>query len=140
MTEGAMAKKLKPKNDTNEQIPDSLKFLPEHLVQSLMNLIKKSGSTDEFIRQILVGDCPVCGSSKTTDCSELSTIDPTVGVCLQCYTFWCLECGIIFIEGQTICEHWQICMKCNECAEEKCETSADDCMIIEKWIKQKQYN
>jgi len=68
----------------------------------------------KFISQIMVGPCPACGSENTVDCEEDPAIeDPTVGHCLECDTYWCIECGTI-LKGSFICGHWPICAACSE--------------------------
>jgi hypothetical protein len=70
---------------------------------------------DEFVRSIIIGDCPMCGSQSTYGCENNPLLeDDTIGHCLDCDTYWCLECGYVFdsIEEGTQCPHWDICDKC----------------------------
>ncbi len=67
---------------------------------------------------IVVGPCPKCGSENTGGCDsplELILDDYRVGNCLDCGTYWCLECACI-IEGASegvTCEHRGICEECH---------------------------
>lgn len=74
---------------------------------------------DEFVEAVTVGRCPQCESASTYDCDsplELIIKDSTVGYCLDCETYWCLECGYIFgaVRKWMECPHWQICAECSE--------------------------
>ena len=73
---------------------------------------------DEFERAVMVGPCPRCGSENTSDCDNpLELIrDPTVACCLDCGTYWCLECGYVFekMEKGMECPHWEICGRCSQ--------------------------
>jgi hypothetical protein len=52
---------------------------------------------DKFVNEVMAGSCPRCGSENTNDCEVDSLVeDNTVGYCLNCATYWCLECGHIF--------------------------------------------
>lgn len=68
---------------------------------------------DEFIRNGMVGNCPRCGSKKTYDCENpLELIDDnTIGYCLDCGVYWCLECNRVLdkMEKETECPHRKIC-------------------------------
>lgn len=74
---------------------------------------------DGFVRGVMVGDCPKCGSENTCDCENnpLAPVqDNTVGYCSDCGIYWCLECGHIFkaVKKGMQCPHWQICAECSE--------------------------
>ena len=116
-----------------EAVSDILKSLPKDLYDSLMDLAQKAESSDEYVRQIFIGDCPVCESEKTSDCDEFSIEDITVGVCLKCFAFWCTECGTIFKKGQTVCNHWVLCETCNLSTDMGCGLIADECDTIQRW-------
>jgi len=71
---------------------------------------------NEFLRQVMVGACPKCGSENTDDCeNDLVIDDITIGHCFDCGTYWCLECGYIFRPGEERqeCPHWGICHECS---------------------------
>lgn len=80
---------------------------------SLDELIER----DEFVQAVMVGACPKCGSENTTDCDNPLELvkDPTIAYCLDCGTYWCLECGYVFkaAEKGMRCPHWGICAECS---------------------------
>jgi hypothetical protein len=54
---------------------------------------------ERFISAIMVGPCPACKSDNTVNCDgDPSIDDPTVSHCLDCNTYWCIECGKILKE------------------------------------------
>ena len=70
---------------------------------------------DEFVRAIMLGACPRCGSENTYGCENNPLLeDDTIGHCLDCDTYWCLECGYVFesVEKGVECPHWDICEQC----------------------------
>lgn len=72
---------------------------------------------DKFVRGVMVGACPRCGSENTYDCENNPLLeDNTVGHCLDCETYWCLECGYVFkaMEKGATCPHWDICGSCSK--------------------------
>lgn len=74
---------------------------------------------DKFVEAVMVGACPRCGSKNTYDCDnplELVIADSTIGYCLDCESYWCLECGYVFrtIEKGTQCPHWRMCAECSD--------------------------
>ena len=72
---------------------------------------------DRFVRSVMVGTCPECGSENTYDCENNPLLeDNTIGHCLECETYWCLECGYIFeaVEKEATCPHWDICDQCSK--------------------------
>ena len=78
---------------------------------SLSELLER----DRFVQALMVGPCPQCGSEDAYDCENNPLLeDVTVGHCLDCETYWCLECGYVFdkVEKGTQCPHWGICDQC----------------------------
>ncbi|MBA7636432.1 hypothetical protein ES703_44051 [subsurface metagenome] len=73
---------------------------------------------DKFVRAVMVGACPRCGSDNTSDCDNPLELvnDPTIAYCLDCGTYWCLECGHVFdlLEKGMQCPHWKICAECSD--------------------------
>lgn len=71
---------------------------------------------DKAVRADMVGACPICFSEKNTyDCENNPLLeDISVGHCLDCETYWCLDCGYIFevVEKGITCPHWDICNRC----------------------------
>ena len=98
-----------------------------------MDSFKNAKNEKDFFRIMMVGDCPKCGGENTRDCEDSPLGDITVGFCLDCYIIWCLECGEIFKENQTICVHWEICDKCKFSTDEGCDILIDECSIIQDW-------
>jgi hypothetical protein len=130
--------KKTPKKPDREEVLDAFHALPEEAQNALQELLRQAkDDPKEFVRLAMVGDCPFCGGSNTRDCDETSLGDITVGICLDCYRLWCLECGFLFSKGQTLCDHWVICQDCkfndiNYEEGETCGTTADECSIIKE--------
>lgn len=79
---------------------------------SLIELLER----DQFVRSIMVGPCPKCGSDNTYDCECNPLLeDNTVGHCLDCDTYWCLERRHLLkvVERRSCCPHWEICAECS---------------------------
>lgn len=75
---------------------------------------------DKVVREFMVGACPRCSGENTYDCENNPLLENiTVGHCLDCETYWCLECSYIFkvVEKEATCPHWDIC---NRCPKELC--------------------
>lgn len=95
----------------DKEIRKVIASLPEDIQDYFRKLLKRarkySGddyfAQEEFVRSIMVGDCPYCGSKKTKDCEDSPLKDNTIGLCLECVQMWCLECGNKFKPGQTVC-------------------------------------
>lgn len=123
------------KKPSNEEVINAFEVLPKEVKNTLQELFKQApDDPEEFQRLVMVGDCPFCGSSKTKDCDEAKLGDITVGICLDCCRMWCLDCGYLFPNGQTICDHWAICTDCGFSDEEGqgCEISPVECSIIKE--------
>jgi hypothetical protein len=70
---------------------------------------------DKVVRELIVGACPICLGKNTYDCENNPLLqDISIGHCLDCETYWCLDCGYIFhvVEKGTSCPHWDICNQC----------------------------
>ena len=70
-----------------------------------------------FVRAAMTKACPECSSQNAFDCVNNPLIeDDTIGHCLDCGIYWCLECGYVFesVEGGIECPHWEICDDCLE--------------------------
>jgi len=110
--------------------------LPQEIQDFLKICAKKSDTEDQFISEIMVGDCPECGNSNTIDCDGIEGVeDPTLGLCKNCGYFWCIECGSQLVSNFN-CEHWEICEKCEEAKDEFgfCGLMALECEHINKWL------
>jgi hypothetical protein len=109
--------------------------LPEKLQEFLTKVRQEEAAAEDFVRALMVGNCPRCNSERTRDCYESPLEDPTIGICLSCYALFCLECGQIFEKGETCCDHWGICDLCEygnhlQSREEDCDISPVECSHI----------
>ncbi len=111
---------------------EAFEKLPKDLQEFLTEAFKQADTVKEFIRITMVGECPLCGSENTMDCDDTPLGDICVGICLDCFSLWCLECGEVFEEGQRHCSHWEICDSCDFGKhEENCGFSPSECPIIQ---------
>jgi len=111
-------------------------ILPQEIQDFLKICAKKSDTEEQFVSEIMVGDCPECGRSKTIDCDGIEGVeDPTLGLCKNCGYFWCIECGSQLVSNFN-CEHWEICEKCKEAKDEFgfCGLMAWECEHINEWL------
>jgi hypothetical protein len=93
--------------------------LPKDVQEALQKAIEESSaiSEEQFIAEVMIGDCPKCGSTNTKDCDSVDGIeDFTVGLCMKCGYLWCSECGRPLM-NDIHCEHWEICDTCDEADE-----------------------
>lgn len=105
--------------EDNDEILNLWASLPKDLQQKLKKIAEESSAaTDEqFIAEVMIGECPRCGSNHTKDCDEVDGIeDLTVGLCMRCGYLWCSECGRSLTQNIQ-CEHWEICEECEEADE-----------------------
>lgn len=110
--------------------------LPQEIQDFLKNCAEESDTEEQFLSEIMVGDCPECGSSDTSDCDGIEGVeDPTLGLCKNCGYFWCIECGSQLVSNFN-CEHWEICEKCEEAKDEFgfCGLMAGECEHINEWL------
>lgn len=76
---------------------DVLANMDPEMLNVLRDAFENSATGEEFVNQLMVGDCPKCGSSKTGDCENDPDIDdPCVARCLECGQLWCPDCGEFF--------------------------------------------
>ena len=74
------------------------------VLEELQAAFQQSDSGEEFVRSIMIGDCPACGGTETGDCEDDPDVDDIcVGRCFACRSLWCCECGQLFPKGQTAC-------------------------------------
>lgn len=92
------------------------KTLPDDVKEGLLEACKVADSPEDLYGMLMVGDCPVCGSDKTRDTNETPLDDPAVGICMDCHTMWCLDCGTVLESWP--CLHWQICETCEHARKE----------------------
>jgi RNA polymerase subunit RPABC4/transcription elongation factor Spt4 len=75
--------------------------LTPELMQQLGDAFEQSETCEEFVNRIMIGDCPKCGSSKTSDCeSDPQIQNPCIARCADCGQLWCPDCGELFKNGQ----------------------------------------
>ena len=114
-----MALKLLPDIKEMKNYDDILKIsasLLEDIKEILKKAVKKSSAltNEQFITEVMIGRCPQCGSNQTKNCKNVKGIeDFTVGLCIKCGHLWCSECGNPLAHN-IHCNHWDICIKCNE--------------------------
>jgi hypothetical protein len=76
--------------------------LPPEFQERLQERVRTMPSAKEFVRSIMIGNCPKCGSEVTCDGDDLDGGDATEGICVSCGFLWCLECGDPYP-----CSHWE---------------------------------
>jgi hypothetical protein len=64
----------KRKKDPNE-VQKSFDQLPEDVKDIIKDAFAASENVEEFTRELMVGDCPKCGSNNTRDCAVLFQTD-----------------------------------------------------------------
>jgi len=72
---------------------------------------------DSSMEATMVKVCPECSSENCHDCEANPLLeDYTIGHCLDCGTYWCLECGYLFesVKEGMECPHWEICIECSD--------------------------
>jgi hypothetical protein len=116
--------------DENDEILEIWASLPKDIREILSKAMEESSAvTDEqFIAEIMIGQCSRCGSKNTKDCEEIEGIeDSTVGLCMNCGHLWCSQCGRP-MKGNASCRHWDICDECEESNEMGlCESDPMEC-------------
>jgi hypothetical protein len=104
--------------------------LPEDIQETLKKAIEESNAETEeqFLAEIMIGECPQCESDQTKDCENVDGIeDFSVGLCMKCGYLWCSECRRSLVQGVK-CKHWAICETCDQTDEiGYCGIDAPDC-------------
>jgi hypothetical protein len=93
--------------------------LPNDIQETLKKAVEESSavSEEQFIAEIMIGECPNCSSNQTKDCEKVGGIeDFSVGLCMNCGYLWCSECGRP-LNKNTKCKHWEICDTCDKADE-----------------------
>ncbi len=81
---------------------------PEDALNELHELMRQSGTAEEFVNRLFVGDCPKCGSPDTGDCENDPEIDDVVvGRCYQCGHMWCTLCEEALDPKSPECPCWE---------------------------------
>ena len=95
-----------PTDDEIATVKDMMADMGPEVIRDLQAVFNESETGEDFVRSIMVGDCPNCGSTSTRDCENDPDIDDIcVSKCLDCGALWCPECGEQFAKGQTQCRH-----------------------------------
>jgi hypothetical protein len=105
--------------DHKDDFKKLLSSLPYDMQEILKKALEESSATTEeqFLAEIMIGECPYCKSNNTKDCEEVDGIeDCTVGLCMRCGYLWCSECGRSLIHNIN-CKHWNICDRCDQADE-----------------------
>ena len=85
-----------PSPDAIDRVNEAREALAPELVSQLDELVAMFDDPDEFIRHIMVGSCPKCGSDDTGNCEDdPESGNPFVNTCYQCGAHWCDNCGDI---------------------------------------------
>jgi hypothetical protein len=109
--------------------------LPDDVQDMLKKAMEESSASteDQFLAEIMIGECPHCRHNNTKDCEEVDGIeDCTVGLCMRCGYVWCSECGRPLIDG-IHCKHWEICDQCDQADEYgMCDIDPLDCDKLNK--------
>ncbi len=85
-------------------VKDMLVHMSPDVISGLQSVFEESESGEDFVNRIMVGDCPNCHSSNTSDCGDDPEIDDIcVGRCFDCGQLWCLDCGQLLHKAQATC-------------------------------------
>jgi len=85
-------------------VGEMLDAMPPEVLGQLGAAFQQSETCEDFVNRIMVGNCPRCDSSETSDCDNDPEInDICIGRCFQCGLVWCLDCGQVFQPSQTGC-------------------------------------
>jgi hypothetical protein len=118
---------------------EALSSLPRELQEYLLRTSQEPESVLDFFNGVVAGDCPVCGGFNTRQGSDTPLDDPTVGICLDCFSMTCLDCGEVFENGQTVCEHLKVCDACKSGGKRECNIPVWDCPRIERWKTERKH-
>jgi len=97
-----------PTAEEEEVVRDIIKQMPPEAMEELRAAFEGSGTAEEFVDRIFVGDCPKCGSEETGNClSDPEIKELLVGRCYQCGQLWCTECDHLLERDSPSCECWE---------------------------------
>ena len=102
--------------DDDKDFSEIWDSLPEDIQDDLKKAIDESSAETEeqFLAEIMIGECPKCNSIQTKDCDKVEGIgDLTVGLCMDCGYLWCSECERAVVKNIK-CKHWEICDACDQ--------------------------
>jgi hypothetical protein len=94
-----------PSAEDKAAVEELLSNMGPELLDELREAFEKSATGEEFVNRIMIGDCPKCGSSATSDCEDDPDLkDPCVARCFDCGQLWCPDCGEFF-KGKEAADH-----------------------------------
>jgi hypothetical protein len=89
-------------------VKDLIEKMDPDTQQRLREMARSADTSDEFVRQIFVGDCPKCGSDSTGDAGNDPELDNVlIGRCYDCGYYWCTECGRELDKAGPDCPCWK---------------------------------
>lgn len=95
-----------PTEEEQATVLEVLADMPSDVVDQLRETFVKSISAEDFVNQIMVGDCPKCGSESTGDCEADPDIEHIgIGRCFECGQLWCPFCAELFTTAQAAASH-----------------------------------
>lgn len=94
-----------PDTEEMELAREFLDNMDPEIGAELLRVFQESENGEEFINRIMIGDCPLCDSSKTSDCEHDPDVeDLTMGRCFDCGHVWCTVCDSSYTPGQKACK------------------------------------
>lgn len=100
-----------PAEDELKLVQGLLSQMNAELLDELRDAFEKSESGEDFVNRIMIGDCPKCGSSATSDCENDPQIENAcIARCTDCGQLWCADCGELFDKNKIIdhdCPAWE---------------------------------
>ena len=86
-----------PTAEQQAAVMQMLGELDPSMIGEIAKVFDQSSSGEDFVNQIMVGQCPNCGSTSTGDCENDPEIeDPCIGRCTGCGQLWCCDCEDLF--------------------------------------------
>ena len=97
----------KPSSEEAKAVLDILEQMPPDVRAELEEAMRSSRTAEEFVNAVMVGSCPRCGSSQTSDCENDPEINELlVGRCYECGQLWCTECEKLLERNALKCPCW----------------------------------
>ncbi len=98
----------RPSSDELQAALKMLQQMPPGVLAEMEEVVRDSGTAEEFANRILVGPCPRCQSDHTGDCENDPEINELfVGRCYECGQMWCTECGHLLERTAPCCACWE---------------------------------
>ncbi len=93
-----------PSSEDLEVGRELLDQMDPEVMSELRKIVAGCATGEEFVNQIMVGECPNCGSDNTGNCEHDPDVDDlTIGRCFECGHLWCSICDAPFTAGQASC-------------------------------------